>query len=98
MTAPVLKNPVFHAEAQDANPVAEIDGIMLLFHRRSGETHFLASPLPEMLALLAEHPCNADALAERLARQLDVPCDDEARIVVAARLEELRGAGLVWTA
>ena len=70
----------------------------LLYHKPSGVTHFLASPLPEMLALLREVPCGADILAERLCHRLAIPCNDEAVTVVTERLAELAAIGLVHSA
>ncbi|MDB5685851.1 MAG: HPr-rel-A system PqqD family protein [Rhizorhabdus sp.] len=73
----------------------EVEGLTLLFHRRSGTTHILNIPMPEMLALLADTPCDAATLTGRLCAQLDLTCDDEARQVVEARLSELSDIGLV---
>ncbi len=72
-----------------------IDGLTLLFHRPSGTTHFLVSPMSEMLALLAETPMTAPALCHRLCERLEAPQDDEALIVVETRLGELVASGLV---
>lgn len=71
-----------------------MDGMVLVFHRRSGATHFLDSPVPEMLALLAETPMDAATLADRLCAQLGVEADEEALAVVEARLAELVASGL----
>lgn len=75
-----------------------IDGMLLVFHRPSGTTHFLASPVPEMLALLAEASSDSADLCRRLCERLAVPQDDEALAVVAARLRELVASGLVQAA
>ena len=72
-----------------------IDGLMLVFHRPSGSTHFLVSPMPEMLALLAETPLTATALCRTLCERFALPHDDEALVVVQARLGELIACGLV---
>ena len=72
-----------------------VDGMTLVFHRPSGTTHFLDSPVPDMLALLADAPDDAAGLARRLCARLDIPHDDEAQTVVAARLTELVDSGLV---
>ena len=75
-----------------------IDGMTLVFHRPSGATHFLTSPVPEMLALLAEAPIDAPGLSRRLCEQLGIEADDEALTVVEARLAELVASGLVQAA
>lgn len=75
-----------------------IDGMTLLFHRPSGTTHFLDSPVPEMLALLAAAPMDAARLTAALCARLGLGEDEEARAVVEARLAELLGAGLVQVA
>ena len=72
-----------------------IDGLLLVFHRPSGTTHFLTSPVPEMLETLAEAPVGAATLSRKLCERLDLPHDDEALAVVEARLEELIACGLV---
>lgn len=73
----------------------EIDDMLLVFHRPSGATHFLDSPVPEMLGLLGEGPVGAEALGEALCERLGIPADAEAQAVIAARLEELVAVGLV---
>ena len=75
-----------------------IDGSVLVFHRPSGATHFLTSPAPEILALLADTPMDAAELSRKLCERLDVPLDDEARTVVEIRIAELIGTGLVQVA
>lgn len=70
----------------------------LVFHRPSGTTHFLDSPVPEMLALLAEAPMDGATLCARLCAQLGIVADEEALTVVEARLTELIGSGLVQPA
>ncbi|ATE67503.1 HPr-rel-A system PqqD family peptide chaperone [Rhizorhabdus dicambivorans] len=67
----------------------------LIFHRPSGATHFLDSPVPEMLQLLAEAPDGAAGLTCRLCVNLGLAEDEEARAVVEARLAELIAIGLV---
>jgi len=89
--------PTYHTDFPQHCRTHAIDGMMLVFHRPSGTTHFLASPMPEILALLAEAPMNAAALCQRLCDQLELTADEEARIVVEARLGELVASGLVRT-
>jgi len=67
----------------------------LVFHRPSGTTHFLDSPAPEMLDLLAAAPMDAARLTSALCARLGLDEDSEARTVVEARLAQLVDAGLV---
>jgi len=65
-----------------------------LFDRRSGITHILASPAPEILAALTE-PMTIDMLLAVLAREYDLADPDPAALAV--RLDELVASGLVAT-
>jgi PqqD family protein of HPr-rel-A system len=93
VTAPLYRSDFRHHCRTHA-----IDGMTLVFHRPSGITHFLDSPASEILAILAEGPTDAASLTRRLCEQLDSPDDDEARIVVEARLAELIASGLAQVA
>lgn len=86
----------YRTDYPDSCRIMWVDGLALIFHRPSGTTHFLDTPMPDMLALLADKPDNAAGLAERLCARLDLMSDDEAREVVLHRLTELSDAGLVW--
>lgn len=76
----------------------EIDGMDLVFHKPSGATHFLAPPVPDILTIIADAPCDAEMLTRRLCDRLGSPFDEEARAVVDRRLADLIGSGLVRTA
>ncbi len=71
----------------------ELDGLALVFHRPSGLTHMLASPLPEIVAALAEAPVSAEVLLERLSAHYELGADALAELI--AHLEELAALGLV---
>ena len=75
-----------------------IDGMMLVFHKPSGATHFLADPIGEMLTIIADAPCDAAALARRLCDRLGAELDDEAEAVIHRHLDDLTGSGLIRTA
>ncbi|MBD3759691.1 HPr-rel-A system PqqD family peptide chaperone [Rhizorhabdus sp.] len=90
--------PIYRTDYPGSCRAHAIDGMTLVFHRPSGATHFLDSPVPEMLDLLAAAPDDSAGLARRLCASLDVPDDDEAHAVVATRLAELIAIGLVQTA
>jgi PqqD family protein of HPr-rel-A system len=93
-----MSSCLYRAEPADSCRIMNVEAMALLYHRPSGVTHLLASPLPEMLALLREVPCDANILTERLCHRLAIPCDEEARTVVTERLVELAAIGLVHSA
>lgn len=69
-----------------------LEGLTLVFHPRSGVTHILAPPSPEILDALAE-PADAAGLLARLRERFEFEADAEAALF--ARLDELEAAGLV---
>ena len=71
--------------------VERLDLLTVIFHRRSGITHLLAEPAPEILAALADQPLTTAALLDRLSRDFDVADAGS----LAERLAELEAAGLV---
>lgn len=93
-----MTSPLYRAEPIDGCRMTDVEGMTLLYHRPSGVTHLLTSPLPEMLALLREVPSDAGILAERLCHRLAIACDEEAHMVVTERLGELAAIGLVHAA
>ena len=87
---------IYRAAEPAALLVAPLDTLTAVFHHRSGITHLLAEPAPEMLALLADDGLSLDALMERLALEFEVADPDRAGLL--ARLDELVEAGLVSVA
>jgi PqqD family protein of HPr-rel-A system len=90
-----VASPRFVADALDARPAVAVDGLTILYHRPSGVTHVVASPVPELLAAIAEAPADAGEIVARLAAAHELAGEDALEAVVAARLEELEAAGLV---
>ncbi|QEH79752.1 HPr-rel-A system PqqD family peptide chaperone [Sphingomonas sp. C8-2] len=90
-----MTTPTYRTDFPQHCRTHPIDGMTLVFHRPSGATHFLDSPLPQMLALLAAEPIDAARLTTSLCATLGLPEDAEARAVVEARLTDLAGIGLV---
>ncbi|RIA46844.1 PqqD family protein of HPr-rel-A system [Hephaestia caeni] len=77
-------------------PAAEIVSVALddftaLYHRASGITHLVTSPVPELLDVLEEAPLGLGEIAARLAAVFEVEDED----ALAVRLDELVAAGLV---
>jgi PqqD family protein of HPr-rel-A system len=85
--------PRYIADLEDTGR-REMEGLTLLFHPRSGVTHILAPPSPEILDALAEGPADAAGLLARLRARFDFAAG-EGEAALAARLDELEAAGLV---
>jgi PqqD family protein of HPr-rel-A system len=85
---------IYRAEAADQLLVEPLDAMTVLYQRRSGITHIVAEPVPEILAAMGEDAASALEVAARLAAQFDFDAED-AEAIVASRLEELALLGLV---
>lgn len=72
--------------------VEPLDALTLIYHRASGMTHLVDSPVPELLELLAE-PMTADAALAALGARFELVDADAGAL--AARLDELVASGLV---
>ena len=75
--------------------VEALGALTAIFDRRSMQTHLVVAPLPEIMAALEAGPCDASALAERLAGVFDLDAEDDAIAILAERLRELATMGLV---
>jgi PqqD family protein of HPr-rel-A system len=89
-----VSGAVYQADPPEMRLAIPVEGMLLVYHRPSGVTHVLATPAPEILDSLAEGPGDAALLAARLG-VADAP---DADAIIAARLEEMAAAGLVWRA
>ncbi len=78
------------AEGLDVRP---LDTLTLVYHPGSGQTHLLASPLPEILGLLAAEPLDRTGVIARLGEQFDL--EENAAQLIGERLDELAALGLV---
>ncbi|MDB5699834.1 MAG: HPr-rel-A system PqqD family peptide chaperone [Sphingomonadales bacterium] len=70
--------------------IVPLDSLTAIYHRRSGQTHLVAEPVPEILAALGEGGDLTDILA-----QLGLQDAPDAREALAARLDEMIATGLV---
>jgi PqqD family protein of HPr-rel-A system len=86
---------LYAADPPETLRLVELEGLTLLYHRRSGLTHILAPPAPQILAALAAGPADAAAIVARIGAEFEVEAEDPAA-AIAARLAELEAAGLVW--
>ena len=87
--------PLYSADPPELSLCGELESLSILYHRRSGITHMLAPPAPQILGALERGPASAAEIAERLARTFDLQGEDPTA-AVAAGLAELEAAGLVW--
>lgn len=83
----------YRASAREALRIVPLDLLTLIYHRASGQTHVVASPVPEILETLASEAMDVAALLSKLAADYDLgDADAEA---LTARLDELAAVGLV---
>ncbi len=92
MAVPVIR---YQAEAAEQRVIEPLDQMTLIYQRRSGITHIVTEPVPQMLSAMGDDVITADLLLARLAADFDLQSDDEALQAIAARLEELSDLGLV---
>lgn len=83
----------YAAPPADAVTAVELEPFVALYDRRSGITHLLTEPAPQLLEMLASGPLSFPELCTRLAGTFDLP--DLTDAALAARLDELVAAGLL---
>lgn len=83
----------YRAAAPATLIIRPLDSLTALYHRASGQTHLLAPPAPEIVAILGEGAMDGDTLLAALAQRYELADPDPLALV--ARLDELIAAGLV---
>ncbi len=83
----------YRAASRATLRIVPLDALTLIFHRSSGITHVVDSPVPEILELLQEEALTAELLLVRLADRFTLA--DADADALRARLDELVVAGLV---
>lgn len=73
--------------------IVPLDVLTLVYHRASGITHVVDSPVPELIEVLGPKALTLDEILAALAVAHDLIDPD--REALAARLDELVAAGLV---
>ncbi len=87
---------VYRRDAADAVDVCVLDDLTLFYHHRSGQTHMVISPVPEIMDRMADGaPVTAQAMHDRLARDFDLGPQAEALAEIGAHLDALVALGLV---
>ena len=75
--------------------VHSLDMMTLIYQRRSGITHIVADPVPQILDVMGDMPCDVALISARMAARYDLGDAQEANAIISARLEELAELGLV---
>lgn len=83
----------YRAAAPETLRVVPLDALTLIYHRASGITHIVDSPVPEILDVLAAQPLAEPELMARLSERFELVDADAAALT--ARLDELVATGLV---
>ena len=91
-----MKTFAYRADPSEARRVIALDGVGLIYHRRSGLTHIVAPPAPQILDALGEGDADPAALLDRLKRDYVFGEGVNLEAALMARLTELETAGLVW--
>ena len=78
--------------------IVTFDGLAAIYHRRSGQTHIVSEPLPEILSALEDGPLTLKALLARLSVQAVISVEGDPGDELAARISELETIGLAWRA
>lgn len=73
-----------------------LDTLTAVYDRRSGQTHLLAAPLPELIDALGNQDWLLGDFATHLAAEYDLSAENgDTAATIAARLDELAALGLV---
>jgi PqqD family protein of HPr-rel-A system len=94
MDAPERSPTRYAACPGDALLVRPLDAVTLLYHRPSGQTHLVVSPVPEILAALRAGEAHVGEVVARLSADFDLGPAEAAQAAVAVHLEELVAIGL----
>nr|WP_311267142.1 HPr-rel-A system PqqD family peptide chaperone [Sphingobium sp. WCS2017Hpa-17] len=83
-------------DAADAVTACILDDLTLFYHHRSGQTHMVISPVPEIMERMADGaPVTAQTMHDRLARDFELGPEADAVTEIAAHLDALVALGLV---
>ncbi|MGN6596938.1 HPr-rel-A system PqqD family peptide chaperone [Sphingopyxis terrae] len=92
-----MADRLYRAPEAGALRIEPLGDLTAIFDRRSMQTHLVVAPMPEIIAAMGDTPCDAGALAERLAAMFDLgdAGGDDVAAVLRERLAELAALGLV---
>jgi PqqD family protein of HPr-rel-A system len=83
----------------DAIAACALEDVGILYHRRSGQTHIVISPVPEILeALGLGRAAKAADVHAKLCRAYDLGDPEDTIALIESHLAELAALGLVRSA
>ena len=86
-------------DSPDAILSCALEDMALFYHRPSGQTHMVISPVPEILATLDDGAAlTAGEVLDQLAHHYDLGAAEEVLPLVEAHMAELASLGLVGVA
>ena len=86
----------YRRDVEDAVATCVLDDLTLFYHHRSGQTHMVISPVPEIMDRMADGaPVTAQAMHGRLARDYDLGPMGDAVAEIGVHLDALVALGLV---
>lgn len=88
-----MEAPLYRAAAPETLRIIPLDALTLVYHRSSGITHIVDTPVPEILETLSVEPLSAPDLLALLGERFDLVDADP--LALAVRLDELAAVGLV---
>jgi PqqD family protein of HPr-rel-A system len=84
----------YKAEPAGMLLIEPLDAMTAIYHRRSGMTHIVSEPVPQILQLMAGEILTCGEILARLRSAFD--CDGvDADERIAARLDEMASLGLL---
>ncbi len=86
------ESPFYLAAASETLRIVPLDTLTVLYHRASGMTHVVDSPVPEILETLGNEAMTSVDLLARLSERFDLGDADPATL--ALRLDEMVASGL----
>lgn len=90
---------LYRQDSKDAVVACMLDDIAVLYHRPSGQTHMVISPVPEILAALEDgQALTAADVHDRLVQNYDLGPRDEVLREIEVHLAGLAALGLVRAA
>ena len=90
-----MVEPSYTADPASGFHSVRLDSLTAIYHRRSGVTHVVAEPVPEIIVSLAGKQLNVAELCVALIGDHALVEGDETRRALQARLDELEEVGLV---